>query len=226
MLLYDAARPNPRAVRMTLLEKRITVPSHDVDVDGGENSRSDFLARNPGGQVERLLPLDLLEFAGAALARPQQWLGQARGGVVLHDPGRASGADHAVVHRMIGIALDIADASVSQMDADAAAASPYAGGGRFHHIVHRRGRIDPLHWAGGPAHSRRRCAVHAIGSAPRTFIEMASGTGQVLPRGMAAMTCSTVTAGGIFFWPLGTRESEFARCRPPCRTGSARSPHV
>jgi hypothetical protein len=55
MLLYDAARPNPRAVRMALLEKRVTVPSHDVDVDGGENRRPDFLARNPGGQVPVLV---------------------------------------------------------------------------------------------------------------------------------------------------------------------------
>ena len=55
MLLYDAARPNPRAVRMALLEKRVTVPSHDVDMDGGENRRPDFLARNPGGQVPVLV---------------------------------------------------------------------------------------------------------------------------------------------------------------------------
>jgi len=55
MLLYDAARPNPRAVRMALLEKRITVPSRDVDVDGGENRRTDFLVRNPGGQVPVLV---------------------------------------------------------------------------------------------------------------------------------------------------------------------------
>lgn len=55
MLLYDAARPNPRAVRMTLLEKCITVSSRDVDVDGGENRRPDFLVRNPGGQVPVLV---------------------------------------------------------------------------------------------------------------------------------------------------------------------------
>ncbi len=55
MLLYDTARPNPRAVHMALLEKRITVPSHDVDVDGGANRRPDFLAHNPGGQVPVLV---------------------------------------------------------------------------------------------------------------------------------------------------------------------------
>jgi len=42
MLLFDAARPNPRAVRMFLLEKEINLPSRDMDVDGGENRRADF----------------------------------------------------------------------------------------------------------------------------------------------------------------------------------------
>jgi len=54
MLLYDAARPNPRAVRMFLLEKGITLPMRDLDVDGRENRQSDFIARNPSGQVPML----------------------------------------------------------------------------------------------------------------------------------------------------------------------------
>jgi len=57
MLLYDAARPNPRAVRMFLLEKGVSLPSRDMDVDGGENRLADFVARNPGGQVP-VLELD------------------------------------------------------------------------------------------------------------------------------------------------------------------------
>jgi len=57
MLIYDAARPNPRAVRMLLLEKNITLPICDIDVDGGENRLLDFVARNPGGQVP-VLELD------------------------------------------------------------------------------------------------------------------------------------------------------------------------
>jgi len=57
MLLYDAARPNPRAVRIFLLEKGITLPMRDMDVDGGENRLPDFVARNPGGQVP-VLELD------------------------------------------------------------------------------------------------------------------------------------------------------------------------
>jgi len=57
MLLYDAARPNPRAVRIFLLEKEITLPMKDIDVDGGENRLPDFVARNPAGQVP-VLELD------------------------------------------------------------------------------------------------------------------------------------------------------------------------
>ncbi len=57
MLLYDAARPNPRAVRMFLLEKGVSLSSRDMDVDGGENRRANFVARNPGGQVP-VLELD------------------------------------------------------------------------------------------------------------------------------------------------------------------------
>jgi len=57
MLLYDAARPNPRAVRIVLLEKAITLPIRDMDVDGGENRLPDFVSRNPGGQMP-VLKLD------------------------------------------------------------------------------------------------------------------------------------------------------------------------
>lgn len=54
MLLYDAARPNPRAVRMFLIEKRICIARQDIDVDGGENRRSPYIDRNPAGQVPAL----------------------------------------------------------------------------------------------------------------------------------------------------------------------------
>lgn len=57
MLLYHGARPNPRAVRMFLAEKGITIPMRDLDIDGGENRQADFVARNPSGQVP-VLELD------------------------------------------------------------------------------------------------------------------------------------------------------------------------
>ncbi|WP_216711090.1 glutathione S-transferase family protein [Glacieibacterium megasporae] len=54
MLLYDAGRPNPRAVRMFLLEKGVTIPVQDIDVDGGENRRLPYTNDNPAGQVPAL----------------------------------------------------------------------------------------------------------------------------------------------------------------------------
>lgn len=57
MLLYHGARPNPRAVRMFLAEKGLSIPMHDVDVDAGENRMPEFVARNPSGQVP-VLELD------------------------------------------------------------------------------------------------------------------------------------------------------------------------
>src|SRR5690606_32278612 len=75
-----------------------------------------------GRDSHRLVPLDLDKLATAALAHTLERLLQPRRRVVLHDPGRALGAEHALVHRMIGIALDVAQAAVLDVDADAAAA--------------------------------------------------------------------------------------------------------
>ncbi len=55
MLLYDASRPNPRAVRMLLIEKAVSIPSQDIDVDDGENRRPPYTDDNPAGQVPALL---------------------------------------------------------------------------------------------------------------------------------------------------------------------------
>lgn len=54
MKLYDSYGPNPRAVRMFLHEKGLTLPKVDVDLMGGENRRGEYLARNPGGQLPAL----------------------------------------------------------------------------------------------------------------------------------------------------------------------------
>ena len=80
---------------------------------------------------ERLVPADRLELAGTALGarlapqRPRQ----PRRRILLHDPRSTLGADHALVQRMLGIALDVADFAVFQMHADAAAASAHIAGG-------------------------------------------------------------------------------------------------
>lgn len=55
MLLLDALSPAPRCVRMALLEKRLTLPTQQVDVFAGANRAPPFLAHNPAGQTPALL---------------------------------------------------------------------------------------------------------------------------------------------------------------------------
>jgi glutathione S-transferase len=54
MRLYDSFGPNPRALRMFLAEKRLTLPTENVDLMAGENRRGTYLERNPGGQLPAL----------------------------------------------------------------------------------------------------------------------------------------------------------------------------
>ncbi len=54
MRVYDSFGPNPRALRMFLLEKGITIPTISVDLLGAENRRSPYTDLNPGGQVPAL----------------------------------------------------------------------------------------------------------------------------------------------------------------------------
>jgi glutathione S-transferase len=52
MLLYQAARgANVRRLIIYMAEKGIDIPRHDVDVEGGEHKRPEFLAMNPSGRV-------------------------------------------------------------------------------------------------------------------------------------------------------------------------------
>jgi hypothetical protein len=63
------------------------------------------LAEPLGQGGEGLLPLDFLEFAGTAIGAglALERLQQARRGVLLHDPRRTLGADHALVQRVVGL---------------------------------------------------------------------------------------------------------------------------
>jgi hypothetical protein len=72
-----------------------------------------------GQRGEGLLPLDFLELAGAALGPglALERLQQARRRILLHDARRALGADHALVQRVVGIAVDVAHHAVTQMHA-------------------------------------------------------------------------------------------------------------
>ena len=80
-----------------------------------------------------LVPGDLLELGLAALGvglAPQR-LGEARRRHLLHDAGAALGADHALVQRVVRVALDVADLTVAQVHANAAAAGAHVTGGFF-----------------------------------------------------------------------------------------------
>src|SRR5215472_1894901 len=54
MQLYDSFGPNPRAMRMFLAEKGITIPIKPVDLMKAENRRPPYTDRNPGGQLPAL----------------------------------------------------------------------------------------------------------------------------------------------------------------------------
>jgi glutathione S-transferase len=54
MRVYDAFGPNPRALRMFLLEKQLELPTQSLDLLGGENRAEAYTAKNPGGQVPAL----------------------------------------------------------------------------------------------------------------------------------------------------------------------------
>lgn len=54
MQLYDALGPNPRAARMFLAEKGISIPTKPVDLMGAENRRQPCTDRNPGAQLPAL----------------------------------------------------------------------------------------------------------------------------------------------------------------------------
>ena len=53
---------------------------------------------------------------------------------MVHDAGGALAAQHAVVHRMVRIAVDVADSPILQVDADAAAAGAHVAGGFRHRV--------------------------------------------------------------------------------------------
>jgi hypothetical protein len=92
-----------------------------------------------GREAKRLLPLDLLEFAGAAFAGAKQRLAQLCRRILLHDAGGALAAQHTAVNGMILVALDIADATVLDVDFDPTPAGAHVTG-RVLHFVGDDGR--------------------------------------------------------------------------------------
>jgi len=51
MKFYNSLGPNPRLVRMFMLEKGITLPTEEVDIIAGENRRPPYTDKNVAGQM-------------------------------------------------------------------------------------------------------------------------------------------------------------------------------
>lgn len=54
MKFYDSLGPNPRLVRMFMLEKNVQIPAEQVDIMGGANRRPPYTDKNPAGQMPSL----------------------------------------------------------------------------------------------------------------------------------------------------------------------------
>ena len=54
MKLINSFGPNPRAVRMFMAEKGISLPSEEVDLLAGDNRKPPYTDKNPGGQMPAL----------------------------------------------------------------------------------------------------------------------------------------------------------------------------
>ena len=68
---------------------------------------------------------------------------QLRRRLLVHDPGGALAAQHPVVHRVVGIALDVAQLAVAQVHANPAAAGAHVAGGVLDLVRNRRRGIEP-----------------------------------------------------------------------------------
>ena len=54
MKLINSFGPNPRMVRMFMLEKNIQLPFENLDILAGENRKSAYMEKNPAGQTPSL----------------------------------------------------------------------------------------------------------------------------------------------------------------------------
>ena len=63
MKFYNSLGPNPRLVRMFMLEKGIDIPAVEIDIMAGENRQAPYIEVNPSGQMPALVLDD-----GTALA--------------------------------------------------------------------------------------------------------------------------------------------------------------
>ena len=105
------------------------------------------LLQRAGGNFHRLIPGNLGVLAGTARPHPLQRGLQARGAILRHDAGAALAAEHALIHRMIGIAFNIADPAILQMHANPTTAGAHIAGGGLHRVADRRRIGDPIRCA-------------------------------------------------------------------------------
>lgn len=54
MKFYNSLGPNPRLVRMFMLEKGIALPTEEVDIMAGANRQEPYLSTNPWGEMPSL----------------------------------------------------------------------------------------------------------------------------------------------------------------------------
>ena len=54
MKLLNSFGPNPRAIRMYLIEKGIELPTEELDLLAGDNRAEAYVKKNPGGQMPSL----------------------------------------------------------------------------------------------------------------------------------------------------------------------------
>ena len=54
MKFFNSIGPNPRAVRMFMLEKELSIPFQEVDILAAENRKPEFVEKNPAGQLPLL----------------------------------------------------------------------------------------------------------------------------------------------------------------------------
>ena len=51
MKFYNSLGPNPRLVRMFMLEKGIELPTEEIDIMAGDNRKEPYLSKNPWGEM-------------------------------------------------------------------------------------------------------------------------------------------------------------------------------
>ena len=54
MKLHSSFSPNPRTVRMLMIEKGLSLPTEEFDIYAGENRSPAYLGKNSGGQMPAL----------------------------------------------------------------------------------------------------------------------------------------------------------------------------